>query len=110
MTLKEHQLIRSFNPIYRISNKALEFLNKLLKGRKNWGHLEVLIPTALNHWGFSILDFGGTGEFVLTQFEEKFYFMPTSLANGTMRDKPHISKTELSVENRLYHPFKTQKS
>lgn len=109
VTLKEHQLIRSFNPIYRISNKALEFLNKLLKGRKNWGHHEVLIPTALRYWGFSILDFGGTGEFVLPQFEEKFYLMPNQITQGSMRAKPQINKTELLVENKLLHPFKSTK-
>lgn len=104
--LQQHELIRSFNPIYRISNTALAFLNNLLKGRKNWGHHEVLIPTALKHWGFSILDFGGNGEFVLPQFEEKFYLMPSQYNEGTMRDKPVIKEEELLIENKLLHPVK----
>lgn len=109
ITLQEHQLIRSFNPIYRISKIALIFLDNLLKGRNNWGHHEVLIPTTLNYWGFKILDFGGSGEFVLPQFEEKFYLMPSPLLNGTMRDKPQISETELLIKNKLLHPVKTAK-
>lgn len=106
ITLQTHQYIRSFNPIYRISNRALIFLNDLLKGRKNWGHHEVLIPTALKHWGFSILDFGGDGEFVLPQFEERFYLMPSLYSDGTMRDKPQIREEELLVKQRLLHPVK----
>ncbi len=107
ITLQKHQLIRSFNPIYRISHPALVFLDHLLKGRKNWGHHEVLIPTALKYEGFKLLDFGGKGEFVLPQFEEKFYLMPSEYTTGTMRDKPQISKKELSIKNKLLHPVKT---
>ena len=104
--LQKRQLIRSFNPIYRISKGALRFLDNLLKGRRNWGHHEVLIPTALKYWGFKILDFGGSGEFVLPQFDEKFYLMPSTESNGTMRDTPPISEMESLMKNKLLHPVK----
>lgn len=110
VTLQKHQLIKSFNPIYRISNNALKFLDTLLKGHKNWGHHEVLIPTALKHWGFSILDFGGNGEFVLPQFEERFYLMPSQYVDGTMRDKPQMNEEELLIKDRLLHPVKTSEN
>lgn len=97
LSLQKHQLIRSFNPVYRISNKALAFLNNLLKGGNNWGHHEVVIPTVLHYFDFKILDFGGNGEFVLPQFEEKFYLMSTQYADGTMRHIP-IKKGEFSVK------------
>lgn len=59
----EHK-IRSFNPIYRISNKALNCLDNQLKD--GWqGHHEVLIPTLLKREGFYIQDFGGKGKYVI---------------------------------------------
>lgn len=81
-----------------------------MKGRKNWGHHEVLIPTVLKHWGFSILDFGGNGEFVLPQFEERFYLMPSQYPDGTMRDKPQMNEEELLIKDRLLHPVKTSEN
>lgn len=104
-----HERIRSFNPIYRISAEALEFLDKFLK-KGNSGHHEVLIPTALYHSGFKILDFGGCGSFVLPQYKEKFYLDSTILTDGlqgTMRHKPNF-KTILSynLPDKLFHPVK----
>ena len=59
-TIPEAERIRSFNPVMRLSNKALAFLHEsLIDG---WiGHLEVLIPTLLYKNGFEIEDFGGAG-------------------------------------------------
>lgn len=105
--LDGHQLIRSFNPIYRISNKALLYLDQLLKGRRNWGHHEVLIPTALNYSKFRILDLGGNGEFVPMEFVDKFYLMRNGANEGSMRDKPPIREDELNQRNMLLHPCKT---
>ena len=105
--LKAHQLLMSFNPIYRISNKALAFLDRFLKGRKNWGHHEALIPTALGRAGFKLLDFGGNGEFVLPQFRERFYIDQPNLNIRTMRYRPFIKQSELVLQDKLYHPVKT---
>jgi hypothetical protein len=52
------QMIKSFNPIYRISNKALAFLDNVLKGGKNWGHHEVFIPTVLKYFKMNIYSQG----------------------------------------------------
>jgi len=88
--------VRSFNPIYRLSNKALELINKsLLNG---WsGHHEVLIPTLLYKNGYEIIDMGGTGSFVPNGSENRFY------TNESMSDLP----IELgNAKNRIYHPIK----
>ena len=105
--LKTHQLLKSFNPIYRISNKALMFLDDLLKGRKNWGHHEVLIPTALAYAKLKLLDFGGNGEFVLPQFKERFYINRPLENIRTMRFRPFVEKSELILPDKLFHPVKT---
>lgn len=88
--------LSSFNPIYRISNRALYVIDKALKS--GWqGHHEVLIPTILHLVDYKIVDFGGNGSFVPTGFEDKFYnektlsFIPLVLGN-----KP----------NTIYHPIK----
>lgn len=103
----ERQLIRSLNPICRLSKRALILLNTLLKGRLNWGHHEVLIPTVLRQHGLEILDFGGDGEFVLPGFKDKFYISPSQHSGGTVRYAPPISRGEFRTKNRLYHPVKT---
>lgn len=103
------QMIKSFNPIYRISNRALKLLDNTLKGGKSWGHHEIFIPTVLNHFGMNIVDFGGKGEFVIPGNEEKFY---SSLGHndGSMRYRPVYHESELLELNKLYHPVKSQVS
>ena len=105
--LEKHQLIRSFNPIYRISNGALTFLDDFLKGRKHWGHHEVLIPTVLEYARFKLLDFGGNGEFVLPQFKDRFYLKQPVTNLGTMRFRPFVEQSELVLPDKLFHPVKT---
>jgi hypothetical protein len=101
--------INSFNPIYRISNIALNFINMaLLDG---WiGHHEVLLPTLLKYGGYQIADFGGDGKYVLPGFENRFYYAnkpfpadPTE--NATMRFRPPYDKPG-NKPNKLYHPVK----
>lgn len=100
--------VRSFNPIFRISNRALKYLHEELSG--GWqGHHEVLIPTLLKNAGFLINDFGGTGKYVLPECENKFYVSPSNdedLDSGTMRFRPSIYKKEIN-EKLLYHPVKS---
>ena len=101
--------ICSFNPIYRISNSALYFLDQSM--RSGWsGHFEVLIPTLLHLNGFKIMDIGGTSSFVLPGMENMFYTIPENnetgaFIEGTMRYRPYYYKAGELV-NKLYHPVK----
>lgn len=81
------KLLKSFNPIYRLSRQALRCIDEHLK--KGWrGHHEVLIPTLLYNRGFSIEDFGGKGTFVMPGNERRNYtgdtfgFSPRLFNNG----------------------------
>jgi hypothetical protein len=101
--------IRSFNPIFRISNQAIAYLkDAYLSG---WsGHHEVSMATLLNEGGFKINDIGGGGRFVLPGFEEKNYVTSQrdtngDLKSGTMRFRPLISEEEIDGQF-LYHPVK----
>lgn len=109
-TLETEYLIRSFNPIYRISKEALHFIDqKLLEGWQ--GHHEVLFPTLLNAAGFDLMDFGGKGEFVSTGDENKFYlgnYAQNSYLEDeepTFRWRPIHQKIG-EIPNKLYHPVK----
>ncbi|RNC66766.1 glycosyltransferase [Proteiniphilum sp. X52] len=103
------QMIKSFNPIYRISKGALKLLNNTLKGGRSWGHHEVFIPTVLNYFGMKIIDFGGHGEFVIPGNEEKFY-SSQGHNNGSMRYRPAYYENEVTEINKLYHPVKSHES
>lgn len=99
--------VRSFNPIYRISARALDFLDK--EQKNGWhGHYEVLVPTLLYHNdGFELLDFGGDGKF--TKQKNKFYTSRTDkegkITSGTMRYIPAMAEPGFK-SNKLYHPVK----
>lgn len=101
--------VRSFNPIYRLSNRALAYLhNQLIDGWK--GHHEVLIPTLLKQGGFKIQDFGGTGQYVAADCINRFYRMIEinqleKLVSSSMRFKPNVNHSEIT-ERLLYHPVK----
>ncbi len=95
-TITKKHLAKSFNPVYRISNRALALLHKSLQN--GWsGHHEVVMPTLLQLNGYRIVDFGGEGTFVPEGMINKFYI------NESMS---HIPVEMGSVLNRLYHPIK----
>jgi GT2 family glycosyltransferase len=100
--------LSSLNPIYRISNIALKFINMVLLD--GWcGHHEVLLPTLLKYGGYQIADFAGNGKFVSPDIKTQFYSSDKSgmgnILNYTMRSRPTFNTigTEL---NKLYHPVK----
>ena len=112
LTNSESELIRSFNPIMRISNKALTYLHEsFLDG---WiGNLEVLIPTLLHNNGFELEDFGGSGKFCQKENINRHYIGSENniygeLDHGTMRYRPHPIYLGLR-KNKLYHPIKPAK-
>jgi hypothetical protein len=100
--------IRSFNPIYRISAKALQFIHNALINK--WaGHHEVLLPTLLYYNQFRLLDFGGQGNFVPKNNNNRFYTSASDpkgdLNEGTMRYRP-VWNEPGEEKNKLYHPVK----
>lgn len=92
------KLISSFNPIYRISNHALSYIDSCLKNGCR-GHHEVLLPSLLMRGGFSIADFS-TEENQVTPVlsfctPRTMRWLPVYLVVGNMR-------------NKLYHPVKSK--
>ena len=99
-----NEYIRSFNPIYRISCRALDFLDNFLS-RKNSGHHEILIPTVLKHYGFKVADMGGKGSFIYKGMPDLFY-TDDSAFQSTMRYRPVYSECDMQISDKLYHPVK----
>jgi hypothetical protein len=104
-----HERLRSFNPIYRISNGALSFLHQAF--RSGWcGHNEVALPTLLHHGGLTIRDISGKGRYSVHGMDNEFYSSSESndsgeLSSGTMRYRPVIWRYGRE-NNKLYHPVK----
>ena len=95
----EEKLLKSFNPIYRLSRQALACIDAYL--RIGWmGHHEVLLPTLLYNKGFLVEDFGGEGTFVRPENKAKFY------NDTSMRIAPVLPDDR---KNYLFHPVKEEK-
>lgn len=100
--------LKSFNPIYRLSNKALNCIDNFHQ-TGNVGHHELLIPTILNYFNFSIGDFGGNGTYICHSkelFYSKSNYASTWYGDSTMRFRPLFHLDEIVDTNRLYHPVK----
>ena len=97
--IAEEKLLKSFNPIYRLSSQALACIDAHL--RIGWmGHYEVLLPTLLYNKGFLLEDFGGEGTFVRPENNTKFY------DDTSMRIAPVLPDDR---KNYLFHPVKEEK-
>ena len=111
VTLSTSLLVRSFNPIYRISKKAIDYLyEQLLSGW--YGHHEVLMPTLLKLGDFIISDFGGSGKYVADRNKNKLYSTGSEyphgfIYEGSMRYRPVINRAEMTKAF-LYHPVKLE--
>jgi hypothetical protein len=95
-SLEKKELLHSFNPIYRISDIALNYLDLSLKNGCA-GHHEVLMPSILRKAGFTIADFGN---------KENNITPCLSLCTlRSMRWKP-VFLVPGTRKNTLYHPVK----
>jgi len=93
--------LRSFNPIYRISNAALRCVHA--SHCQGWrGHYEVLMPTLIYHGGFKLEDISGAGAFSPPNRINKFY-----TEAETLRWRPIFRKVGAEMD-KLYHPVKMQ--
>jgi hypothetical protein len=108
-TIGQGNCLRSFNVIFRISNRGLVFIDR--EQRDGWeGFNEVSLPTLLHNGGYRILDFGGDGDFTLPQLKNRTY-TSHGLKDGwlnpfcTMRWRPSRVRAGLR-KNKLYHSIK----
>jgi hypothetical protein len=92
------QKVRSFNPIYRISNRALSLVDRRHKEGFT-GHHEVLIPTVLTNEGLTLYDM------------KEWYIDATNhlLLDGSVSCKNRVHAGYVNgVKNKLFHPIKSE--
>lgn len=95
-TVNQNDLLSSFNPIYRISNRALKYIDDCLRNGYS-GHHEVVLPTLVKKKRFAMADFGT---------QENHLTPRLSLCTlNTMRWKP-VFLALGNKKNKLYHPVK----
>jgi hypothetical protein len=105
-----HERLRSFNPICRFSNRALQCVDRCHADR--WrGHHEVLLPTLIYRHGLSVAELGGRGPFTELELVTRFYMdAPPNpqgkMTTGSMRHRPSLYPWQLREPDRLYHPVK----
>jgi hypothetical protein len=97
-SIPRNHLIKSFNPVARLSAPGLDSLHQqLLAGWK--GHFEVVLPTLIHHGALRLVDIGPDGAFSSPKLSQTFY------TKASFRYRPPLwrlgRKTEL-----LYHPVK----
>lgn len=107
VSIDRREYIKSFNPVYRISCRALRFLDDFLL-RQHRGHHELLMPTILHKEGYSISDLGGDGSFSVQNCR---FYTPCSPSDNwyigsTMRYRPLYKFEDMTEINMLYHPIK----
>jgi hypothetical protein len=108
-TIAHHERLRSFNVVYRLSNRALEFIHDAqLDGWR--GYFEVSLPTLLFHSGFKVLDLGGDGDFAPAERKNAVYtsrgFRSGRLSPfATMRYRPARAAPG-PLPDKIYHPVK----
>ena len=104
--------IRSFNPIYRLSSRALQSLDMALQ-RGCEGHSEVLVPTVLVHSGHLVKDFTLLGN-LAGIFGTKRHYTSITLKSGTLRYGGTFRTRPVRCRagwrrSMLYHPVKEQR-
>lgn len=107
-TLAKEDKLKSFNPVYRISNKGLCVLADRCK-MGDRGHNEVLIPTTMLLNGMKIADFGGLGRYIYKKHPNLFYIFDETDENDdkcTFRFRPNYVVDDMKYKNMLYHPIK----
>ena len=108
-TIDRARYLRSFNVIYRISNRALALIDQ--KQRDGWrGFIEVLFPTLLHISGYTLLDFGGDGKFIPAGRKNVSYTSGSTMDGYlnpfcSIRWRPSRSRAGMR-KNTIYHPVK----
>lgn len=103
-TLPPEERVHSFNPIHRLSRRALELLHdEMLDG---WsGHQEVIVPTLLAHHGYRVTDFADPSVARRPCYTTHPPNPGGEARRGTMRFRP-LRYTVGWRRDTLYHPVK----
>lgn len=108
ISLNRDGLLKSFNPICRLSGRALRLLDERCR-LGDRGHFEVLLPTLFRYYKLNIADFGGRGRFSYRDFPDLFYRNDPDCHEEdgcTHRFRPLHTKDTMTLPDMIYHPIK----
>ncbi len=108
LSIKREDRLSSFNPICRLSNRAMDLLEERCH-LGDFGHLEVLLPTLFKYYHLQIADFGGTGKYTYVGYPNLFYMdnpQVAGLDRCTHRYRPVYLKEDICLPDNIYHPVK----
>ena len=98
------KLLKSFNPIFRLSKNAILYLDEFLKENDVFGHYEYLLPTLLHNNNFSIFSINNDKQLSFTndKFNKKYS------NENTFKYRPNKTRIDMLIygRNMLYHPLK----
>lgn len=97
---KDKQLLQSFNPIFRISKRAVKKVVEYYKTGNN-AFFEFGIVNIVNDAGYVIEDFGGEGSYVKPKNINKWYIKMPGQNNGSMS----YNKFDKDTVSYLYHNY-----
>ena len=108
LSIKMEERLSSFNPICRLSYRAMALLEeRCVIG--DFGHLEVLLPTLFKYYHLKITDFGGMGKYIYENTPNLFYMDNSQVTEAdkcTHRYRPVYRKEDICLPNKIYHPVK----
>lgn len=100
----KNNLVRSFNPFFRLSKESSYFIHNELNTRDICGHYEYILATLLYNNGFTLFSLNNNGslQFTTDEYNHKY-----SNCN-TFRATPEITNIDVNLngKNMLYHPIK----
>ena len=106
--LKRENLRKSFNPICRLSWRALDLLDRRCQ-LGDRGHYEAVMPTLFHHYRLRMADFGGRGRYAYPGCPDLFY-ADNPGDDGpdrcTHRFRPAYTEEGMTLPNKIYHPIK----
>lgn len=108
MRWEEARILKAFLPACRLSGRALDALHDAYTAGLG-GHYEINVPSIPSQHGMEIEDFGGSGQFVRPENQNRFYFARGnnySHSPGTFVFRP--AQRPLRRSNTLWHPVKPE--
>lgn len=111
LTINPFNIVSSFNPFFRISNRAIKYLAEV-ELRENYGFFEIFMPTVLKDKGFEIKKFGGRLNEYSYDKEDLFVIgdaMDKRFWHNIARDVRDsftakiIPRKDINVKNKLWH-------
>lgn len=107
LKIQDSLLLKSFDPICRLSSRALSLLDERCT-LGDIGNLEILLPTLFQYYKLTTCDIGNMNDHtdgIFNSFYKK-YVDREGRETCTHRFRPLFTENEMTIPNMIYHPIK----